>query len=246
MFEPIASLQHLRKGRFLRTFLESPPLRRFGILKATADADVPTVVAAATRNMGIGKDGKLPWRLPSDLKFFKEVTMGSSDPSKRNAVVMAVGEELLWFISGSTNAKVLKEKGIHIWDDREEGDLGPVYGFQWRQFDTDYSGQGFDQLLDVIEKIKNKPDERRIILSSWNPLDLGLISFLVILSMLFGDAHVYKTHVRPLQKQLQKLPRPFPTLKISSEKKDIDSFVATDFKLMDYDPRRKIEMKMAV
>ncbi|RZC80136.1 hypothetical protein C5167_042713 [Papaver somniferum] len=72
------------------------------------------------------------------------------------------------------------------------------------------------------------------------------ISFLVILSMLFGDAHVYKTHVRPLQKQFQKLPRPFPTLKISSEKKDIDSFVATDFKLMDYDPRRKIEMKMAV
>ncbi|RZC88769.1 hypothetical protein C5167_031143 [Papaver somniferum] len=149
--------------------------------------------------------------------------------------------------------------------DKEEGDLGPIYGFQWRYFGArytnmlaDYSGQGFDQLLGVIEKIKNKPDDRRIIPSAWNPLDLGLvalppchmfsqISFLVILSMLFGDAHhVYKTHGRPLQKQLQKLPRPFPTLKISSEKKDIDSFVATNFKLMDYDPRRKIEMKMAV
>ncbi|KAI3920588.1 hypothetical protein MKW92_019382 [Papaver armeniacum] len=132
----------------------------------------------------------------------------------------AVVEEILWFISGSTNAKVLKEKGIHIWDgnasrdyldsigltDREEGDLGPVYGIQWRHFDL-VPG-------DFVHAI--------------------------------GDAHVYRTHVRPLQKQLQKLPRPFPTLKISSEKKDIDSFVANDFKLMDYDPRRKIEMKMAV
>ncbi|KNA19278.1 hypothetical protein SOVF_062630 [Spinacia oleracea] len=108
-----------------------------------------------------------------------------------------VVEELLWFISGSTNAKVLQEKGIHIWDgnasrtyldsiglpDREEGDLGPVYGFQWRHFGAsytsmhaDYTGQGFDQLLDVIHKIKNKPDDRRIILSAWNPSDLKLMA----------------------------------------------------------------------
>ncbi|KAF2583847.1 hypothetical protein F2Q70_00033956 [Brassica cretica] len=104
-----------------------------------------------------------------------------------------VVEELLWFISGSTNAKLLQEKGIHIWDgnasreyldgigltEREEGDLGPVYGFQWRHFGAkytdmhaDYTGQGFDQLLDVINKIKNNPDDRRIIMSAWNPSDL--------------------------------------------------------------------------
>nr|XP_048336897.1 bifunctional dihydrofolate reductase-thymidylate synthase-like isoform X2 [Ziziphus jujuba var. spinosa] len=108
-----------------------------------------------------------------------------------------VVEELLWFISGSTNAKVLQEKGIHIWDgnasrdyldgiglkDREEGDLGPVYGFQWRHFGArytdmhaDYTGQGFDQLLDVIDKIKNNPNDRRIILSAWNPADLKLMA----------------------------------------------------------------------
>ncbi|GKV21122.1 hypothetical protein SLEP1_g31134 [Rubroshorea leprosula] len=108
-----------------------------------------------------------------------------------------VVEELLWFISGSTSAKVLQEKGIHIWDgnasreyldsvgltEREEGDLGPVYGFQWRHFGArytdmhaDYTGQGFDQLLDVIDKIKNKPDDRRIILSAWNPSDLKLMA----------------------------------------------------------------------
>nr|XP_029120818.1 bifunctional dihydrofolate reductase-thymidylate synthase isoform X3 [Elaeis guineensis] len=104
-----------------------------------------------------------------------------------------VVEELLWFISGSTNAKALQEKDIHIWDGnasreyldsvglsfREEGDLGPIYGFQWRHFGAeytdmhaDYTGKGFDQLLDVVDKIKNNPDDRRIILSAWNPSDL--------------------------------------------------------------------------
>ncbi|CAN6918208.1 unnamed protein product [Brassica oleracea] len=108
-----------------------------------------------------------------------------------------VVEELLWFISGSTNAKLLQEKGIHIWDgnasreyldgigltEREEGDLGPVYGFQWRHFGAkytdmhaDYTGQGFDQLSDVINKIKNNPDDRRIIMSAWNPSDLKLMA----------------------------------------------------------------------
>jgi len=101
-----------------------------------------------------------------------------------------VAEELLWFIRGSTSAKELQEKNIHIWDGngsrefldknglghREEGDLGPVYGFQWRHFGADYqdmhadySGQGVDQLAEVIDKIRNKPEDRRIIISAWNP-----------------------------------------------------------------------------
>merc|ERR1712168_1028477 len=104
-----------------------------------------------------------------------------------------VAEELLWFIRGSTNAKELQEKDIRIWDgnsskeflaklgltDREEGDLGPVYGFQWRHFGAeykdmhaDYTGQGVDQLSDIIDKIKNRPDDRRIIMSAWNPADI--------------------------------------------------------------------------
>ncbi|GMH13451.1 hypothetical protein Nepgr_015292 [Nepenthes gracilis] len=194
-------------------------------------------------------------------------------------------EELLWFISGSTNAKV-----IHIWDryasrnfldcislaDREEGDLGPVYGFHWRHLcarytdtDADYNGQGIDQLSDVIHKIKNNPDDRRIILSAWNPYelksmalppchmfaqdsiltlqfytangelscqmyqhstDMGLgmpfnaASYALLTCMIahvcdlvpgdfihvIGDAHVYRTHVGPLQEQLQNQPKPFP------------------------------------
>uniref|UniRef100_M0ZJD2 Bifunctional dihydrofolate reductase-thymidylate synthase n=1 Tax=Solanum tuberosum TaxID=4113 RepID=M0ZJD2_SOLTU len=61
-----------------------------------------------------------------------------------------------------------------------------------------------------------------------------------------GDAHVYRNHVRPLQDQLQKLPRPFPVLKINPQKKDIESFVAADFELTGYDPHQRIEMKMAI
>ncbi|KAG5557035.1 hypothetical protein RHGRI_007325 [Rhododendron griersonianum] len=201
--------------------------------------------------------------------------------------------------------------------DREEGDLGPVYGFQWRHFGArfvtnyfslgsvgytnmhaDYTGLGFDQLLDAIDKIKNKPDDRRIILSAWNPSDLKLMalppchmfaqfyvangelscqmyqrsadlglgvpfniaSYALLTCMIahvcdlvpgdfvhvIGDAHVYLNHIRPLQEQLKKLPKPFPILKINPLKKDIDSFVAADFELICYDPHQKIGMKMAV
>jgi dihydrofolate reductase/thymidylate synthase len=100
--------------------------------------------------------------------------------------------ELLWFINGSTSNKELTDKKVHIWtqnssreflDSRnlnyEEGDLGPVYGFQWRHFgaeyidkDTDYSGKGVDQLQNVIDLIKNEPTSRRIIMNSWNASDL--------------------------------------------------------------------------
>eukprot|EP00397_Hematodinium_sp_SG-2012_P019892 GEMP01020465.1.p1 GENE.GEMP01020465.1~~GEMP01020465.1.p1 ORF type:complete len:482 (+),score=93.33 GEMP01020465.1:30-1475(+) len=102
-------------------------------------------------------------------------------------------EELLWFVRGDTNQKTLFDKGVHIWDknatrefldgrgltQREEGDLGPVYGFQWRHFGakyvdmhTDYTGQGVDQLAQVIKTIKTNPTDRRIIISAWNPADL--------------------------------------------------------------------------
>ncbi|XP_074313379.1 putative bifunctional dihydrofolate reductase-thymidylate synthase [Silene latifolia] len=230
-----------------------------------------------------------------------------------------VVEELLWFISGSTDAKVLQEKGMDIWDgftsrnhidsigltDREEGDLGPVHGFQWRHFGAryigmhaDYTGQGIDQLLDVIHKIKNSPDDRRIILSSWNPSDLtktalppshmfaqfyvangelsclmyqpsadmglgvpfdiasyALLTCLIahVCDLLPGDlihdigvAHVDHNHFEPFQEQLRNMPKPFPVLKINSQKKSIDSFVPADFNLIGYHPHKQIEMKMAV
>jgi len=77
--------------------------------------------------------------------------------------------ELLWFIKGDTNIKYLNDNNIHIWDAwaDEKGDLGPVYGKQWRNFG------GVDQLADVIDRIKTNPNDRRIIMTAWNPPELS-------------------------------------------------------------------------
>jgi thymidylate synthase len=108
----------------------------------------------------------------------------------KRVFLRAVTAELLWFISGNTSSTPLSEAGIHIWDGngsreyldsvglshRVEGDLGPVYGFQWRHFGaqykdakSDYTGQGVDQLAEVVRKLCHAPYDRRIIMSAWNP-----------------------------------------------------------------------------
>ncbi|KFO27108.1 Thymidylate synthase [Fukomys damarensis] len=204
-------------------------------------------------------------------------------------------EELLWFIKGSTNAKELSSKGVKIWDangsrdfldslgfsSRQEGDLGPVYGFQWRHFgadykdmDSDYSGQGVDQLQKVIDTIKTNPDDRRIIMCAWNPKDLPLMAlppchalcqFYVVngelscqLYQRSGDMGLgvpfniasyalltyMVAHITGLQ--LQREPRPFPKLRILRTVETIDDFTAEDFELEGYNPHPAIKMEMAV
>jgi thymidylate synthase len=78
--------------------------------------------------------------------------------------------ELLWFISGDTNIKYLKEHGVSIWDEwaDENGDLGPVYGHQWRSWPAP-DGRSIDQLSEVINTIKRNPDSRRMLVCAWNP-----------------------------------------------------------------------------
>ena len=78
--------------------------------------------------------------------------------------------ELLWFLKGSTNIAYLKENGVSIWDEwaDENGDLGPVYGYQWRSWPAP-DGRHIDQIANVIEMIKKNPDSRRLIVSAWNP-----------------------------------------------------------------------------
>jgi thymidylate synthase len=139
---------------------------------------------------------------PAQMKF--SLSRPSTDPTQPAELILpllttkrvflrAVIGELLWFIAGSTHSAALSAAGIKIWDGNgsrayldsvglshyEEGELGPVYGFQWRHFGAeykghahDYTGEGVDQLAEVIDKIKNKPYDRRIILSAWNPADL--------------------------------------------------------------------------
>jgi len=81
--------------------------------------------------------------------------------------------ELLWFLQGDTNIKYLKENGVRIWDEwaDEDGNLGPVYGSQWRSWPTP-DGKHIDQITQIIDQIKNTPDSRRIIVSAWNVADV--------------------------------------------------------------------------
>ena len=106
-------------------------------------------------------------------------------------------EELLWFLRGETDAKILQKKKVHIWDantsreyldsiglkEREEGDAGPIYGFNFRHFgaeyidcNTNYTGNGFDQFQNVINLIKTNPNSRRILINLWNPRDLDKVA----------------------------------------------------------------------
>ena len=81
--------------------------------------------------------------------------------------------ELLWFLSGDTNIKYLKDNGVRIWDEwaDDEGNLGPVYGYQWRSWPTP-DGRKVDQITDLINQINNSPDSRRLIVCAWNVADI--------------------------------------------------------------------------
>ncbi|TGZ83940.1 thymidylate synthase [Ascodesmis nigricans] len=231
--------------------------------------------------------------------------------------------ELLWFISGSTSATALSPL-TKIWDangsrealdylgftSRETGDLGPVYGFQWRHFGakyvdhkTDYTGQGVDQLAEVMHKLQHKPTDRRIILSAWNPADIpqmalppchmfaqfyvsnekelscqlyqrsadmglgvpfNVASYALLTHILahcaglkakelvhvIGDAHVYKDHVEALERQLKRVPKSWPTVKITTEGgggiEEVDKLKFEDFVVEGYEPHPGIKMKMSV
>jgi thymidylate synthase len=87
--------------------------------------------------------------------------------------VKSVIHELLWFLQGSTNVRYLNEHGVTIWDEwaDENGDLGPVYGRQWRSWPTP-DGRHIDQITRLVDQIRNNPDSRRLIVSAWNVADI--------------------------------------------------------------------------
>ena len=94
--------------------------------------------------------------------YHKEVTLKS------------IIHELLWFLQGDTNVKYLQEHGVRIWNEwaDENGDLGHIYGYQWRSW-PDYKGGFIDQIQEAVDTIRHNPDSRRIIVSAWNVGDLG-------------------------------------------------------------------------
>ncbi len=207
--------------------------------------------------------------------------------------------ELLWFLQGSTNVKYLQEHGVRIWNEwaDENGELGPVYGHQWRSW-PDYNGGTIDQIANVVEMIKKTPDSRRLIVSAWNVAEVdqmalppchtlfqfyvadgrlslqlyqrsadiflgvpfNIASYALLLMMVaqvaglkagdfvhtLGDAHIYKNHLEQVKIQIQRNPRPLPTMKINPEVKDLFSFQYDDFSLENYDPHPHIAGVVAV
>ncbi len=97
----------------------------------------------------------------------------------KKVFLKAIVLELLWFLRGDSNARWLQERGVTIWDEwaRPDGDLGPVYGVQWRSWPTPDGGH-IDQIAEVVKQLKANPDSRRIIVSAWNVAELGKMALL--------------------------------------------------------------------
>jgi thymidylate synthase len=119
--------------------------------------------ATKTDRTGTGTTSVFGYQMRFDLsKGFPAITT-------KKLHLRSIIHELLWFLTGDTNIKYLKENGVSIWDEwaDEEGNLGPVYGSQWRSWPTP-NGGSIDQISKIINQIKNTPDSRRIIVSAWN------------------------------------------------------------------------------
>ena len=117
---------------------------------------------------GTGTKSVFGWQMRFDLQ------QGFPVLTTKKLHLRSIIHELLWFIQGDTNIRYLRENGVSIWDEwaDERGDLGPVYGQQWRRWQTPDEGRVIDQLTEVIKAIRTTPESRRLIVSAWNPSDI--------------------------------------------------------------------------
>jgi thymidylate synthase len=123
--------------------------------------------AVKTDRTGTGTRSVFGYQMRFDLsKGFPLVTT-------KKCHLRSIIHELLWFLNGDTNIKYLHDNKVTIWDEwaDENGDLGPIYGYQWRSWPT-HDGRHIDQITNVINQIKNTPDSRRLIVSAWNVADI--------------------------------------------------------------------------
>ena len=135
---------------------------------------VYTTGAAKTDRTGTGTQSVFGYQMRFDLnEGFPLVTT-------KKVHLRSIIQELLWFLKGSSDNNWLRERGVTIWDewaDPETGDLGPVYGVQWRSWPTPDGGH-IDQIAEVIKTLKTNPDSRRIIVSAWNVADLSKMALM--------------------------------------------------------------------
>jgi thymidylate synthase len=141
----------------------------------------------------------------------------------KKVFLKAIIVELLWFLRGDSNVKWLQERGCTIWDEwaREDGDLGPVYGVQWRSWPTPDGGH-IDQIQQVMDTLKNNPDSRRIIVSAWNVAELGKMALM--------PCHAFfQFHVAPAQ-------NPGEKAKLSCQlyQRSADIFLGVPFNIASY------------
>ncbi len=120
-----------------------------------------------TDRTGTGTRSVFGWQMRFDLE------QGFPLLTTKKLHLRSIIHELLWFLSGDTNIKYLQDNGVRIWDEwaDENGDLGPVYGHQWRHWKT-ADGREIDQIRQLVESLKNNPDSRRHLVSAWNPGDV--------------------------------------------------------------------------
>jgi thymidylate synthase len=207
--------------------------------------------------------------------------------------------ELLWFLRGDTNIQYLKEHGVGIWDEwaDENGNLGPVYGAQWRSWPGP-DGRIHDQISQAVDTIRRNPDSRRIIVNAWNVAQLqdmaltpchalfqfyvanntlschmyqrsadlflgvpfNIASYALLTIMVaqvcgltpgdfihsFGDAHIYSNHFEQVNLQLQRSPKPLPSMRLNPAITNIFGFDYGDFELLGYEPHPHIKAPIAV
>ena len=127
------------------------------------------------RTEGVFKGDRTGTGTESVFGYQMRIDLGAGFPllTTKELHLKSIIHELLWFLTGDTNVKALNDEGVTIWDDwaDENGELGPVYGHQWRSWPAT-DGRGIDQIAGVIESIKTDPNSRRHIVSAWNPADV--------------------------------------------------------------------------